>query len=213
MVKKYIIYCLLMSFMLVLFSGFYPANYSATKPVEPLAIGAKMPLADYQMQDTDYNMLSLSMMKKKNGLLVLFTANTCGVASKWQSKYNMLSQTCQTYNIGMIAVNPNAALINGPESIRYNKQESDQYHYRFPYVSDSQDKVTNAFGVRQFPVVFLFDKNLKLVYRGAINDSPSNAVNAKNHYAMDAITSLGNGLQIPKAITRVNGCPVMRVTD
>ncbi len=213
MVKKYSIYSTLIPLMLVVFSGSYPAKYSAPEHEKPLAIGAKMPLADYKMQDTDYNMLSLSMMRKKNGLLVLFTANTCGVADKWQNRYNMLAQNCQTYHIGMIAVDPDAALINGPESIRYNKQESDTYHYRFPYVSDSHDKVTSAFGVRQIPMVFLFNKNLKLVYRGAIDDSPANAGNAKNHYVMDAITSLGNGRQIPKAITRVNGCPVMWEND
>ena len=213
MVKKYGIFSMLIPLLLVLFSGYYPAKYSAAQHGKLLAIGAKMPLADYQMQDTNYNMLSLSMMKKKNGLLVLFTANTCGVADKWQSKYNMLAQTCQTYHVGMIAVNPNAALVNGPESVRYNNKESDQYHYQFPYVSDSNDKVSNAFGVRQIPMVFLFDKNLKLVYRGAIDDSPANAGNAKNHYVMDAITSLGNGRQVSKAITRVNGCPVMWETD
>lgn len=211
--RKVSIYGILVPVLLILLAGTYRVEQTSSKPNKLLQIGEKMPLPKYQLQDTNFNMLSLSMMKKKNGLLVLFTANSCGVADEWQDRYNMLAQACDTYHIGMIAVNPNAALIHGPASIKSNKEQSDKYHYRFPYVSDSHDKVTDAFGVRQFPIVFLFNQNLKLVYRGAIDDNPHNPNNVHDRYVMDAITSLGNGKTIPKAITHVNGCPVMRETD
>ncbi len=211
--KKLHIYATQLPLLLILISGSVQKYNGSTKPGPLLNIGEKMPMPDYQMQDTNYNMISPSMAKQQNGVLVLFTANECGVADEWQDRYNMLAQACKANHIGMIAVNPNSALIHGPASVAKNKEQAKKYHYRFTYVSDKHNELADAFGVRQIPIVFLFDKNLKLVYRGSIDDNPQNSGNVKDHYAMDAIASLGSGLTVPKAITSVKGCPVMWEND
>jgi len=211
--KKLHVYVALLPLLLILFDGSIQKQQISTKPGPLLNIGEKMPKSEYRMQDTRYNMVSPSMEKQQNGVLVLFTANECGFADEWQDRYNMLAQACKANHIGMIAVNPNSALIHGPASVKNNKEKADKYHYRFPYVSDKHNVLADAFGVRQIPMVFLFDKNLKLVYRGAIDDSPHNSGNAKDHYALDAIASLGRGHQVPKAITKAHGCPVLREND
>lgn len=211
--KKRYVTRVIFSCLLILSLGAIQMMHAQSEPIRPLQIGQKMPHADHKMQDTHYNMLSPSMVKKDNGVLILFTANTCGVADEWQDRYNMIAQACSANNIGMMAVNPNAALIRGPASVEKNKEHAQKYHYRFPYVSDKHDELTNAFGVKQIPIAYLFNQDMKLVYRGAIDDDPDNPGQVKNHYVMDAITSLGNGKTVSRAITKVNGCPVMRETD
>ena len=46
-------------------------------PPEPLPIGADIPKADLQMTDVSGKTISLGDARKQNGLLVMFSCNTC----------------------------------------------------------------------------------------------------------------------------------------
>ena len=44
--------------------------------------------------------------------------------------------------------------------------------YKYPYVMDDNSAMADAFGARVTPECYLFDKDMKLVYHGAITDNP-----------------------------------------
>ena len=60
----------------------------AVKPVvDPLPIGSSMPKAEVKMKTVDGKEVSLNDVKGKNGLLVMFSCNTCPYVIKKSKPY------------------------------------------------------------------------------------------------------------------------------
>ncbi|MDD4108577.1 MAG: thioredoxin family protein, partial [Prolixibacteraceae bacterium] len=63
------------------------------------------------------------------------------------------------------------------------------------------------------PHAFLFDKNMELVYKGAIDDNYKSAGEVKNAWLKDAVSSLSNGSSVKVSETRPLGCSIKRKSD
>ena len=87
------------------------------------------------------------------------------------------------------------------------------YGYNFYYVVDEESQVANAFGGQVTPHAFLFNRDMKLVYKGAIDDSYESASDVKAPYLRDAIKSLGNNSNVVLAETKPVGCGIKRKLD
>ena len=90
----------------------------AFKPVandpESLAIGASAPMTTTKMQSTAGKDLSLADIKRGNGLLVVFSCNTCpfvvgaeGYGDGWEGRYMELKKFADANQVGMVLVNSN----------------------------------------------------------------------------------------------------------
>ena len=55
-------------------------------PVEPLAIGSNMPKAELKMKDVSGKDISIKNVAKANGVLVMFSCNTCPDVVKNQER-------------------------------------------------------------------------------------------------------------------------------
>ena len=81
--------------------------------------------------------------------------------------------------------------------------------YSFHYALDVQSEMADAFGATRTPECFLFDKDGKLVYHGAIDDN-ANAANSSTPYLNKAISNLVGGKKIDPEKTRSVGCTIKR---
>jgi hypothetical protein len=80
--------------------------------------------------------------------------------------------------------------------------------YEFPYVLDKGAELATAFGATKTPDLFLFDGDMKLVYRGAIDDSPRDADGVEKRYILTALEALANGEEIEPTVTKSIGCTI-----
>ena len=172
---------------------------------EEISIGSKMPGSDYILKNINGNESELSTFKKENGLLVVFSCNTCPWVIRWQGRYNPISELCSKNNIGFVAVNSNASQHDGVDSFDSMKEHAKKYEYIFPYVLDSGSRLAKAFGAMVTPHVYLFDKNGDLRYRGAIDDGPKRV---KLNYLVDAINSVSKGKSVRTKTTKSLGCSI-----
>ena len=172
---------------------------------EEISIGSKMPGSDYILKNINGKESELSTYKKENGLLVIFSCNTCPWVIRWQGRYNPISELCSKNNIGFVAVNSNASQHDGVDSFDSMKEHAKKYEYIFPYVLDSGSRLAKAFGAMVTPHVYLFDKNGDLRYRGAIDDGPKRV---KRNYLVDAINSVSKGKSIRTKTTKSLGCSI-----
>jgi hypothetical protein len=78
-------------------------------------------------------------------------------------------------------------------------------------VADDNSKLADAFGASHTPEVFLFDGNGKLVYKGAMEDSPSDPSNSKQMYLKNAIKSMIAGATPDPNSTKSIGCAIKRL--
>jgi len=202
---------------LVLFSA---VSSFAQKPEPPaiIEIGVKAPLSDLKMPSTNGRELTLNDIKEKNGLLVIFSCNTCpfvvGNGEKslgWEGRYTEYQLQCASNGLGMVLVNSNEAKREAGDNLDDMKKRAMENAYRSYYVLDENHKLADAFGARTTPHVFLFDANMNLVYKGAIDDSPDSPDKVKEFWLRDAINNLVNGKPIAPNATKQMGCSIKRV--
>ena len=173
-----------------------------------LSIGNEILGVDYILKNIDGNDTSLGKLKKSNGILVVFSCNTCPWVIRWQDRYNILSAFSRKNDIGFVAVNSNARLHESVDSMDEMIYHATANEYGFPYVLDEDAKLAKAFGAMKTPHVYLFNSDNKLVYTGAIDDNAKSAKKVKNNYLMDAIRALGSSKKIKISETKALGCSI-----
>lgn len=178
------------------------------RTTDELAIGAKVPLADLKVQDVSGNAISLNDIAGENGLLVNFSCNTCPWVSRWEDRYNPIAELAEENGIGVIALNPNAAIRDDGESMQDMKERAEESNYQFPYALDEGSKLASAFGATRTPHIFLFNSDMELVYRGAIDDNAESAADVEQPYLENAIKSLAVGNEIDPQTTKSLGCTI-----
>lgn len=196
-------------------------GWMACAPVKNdiLEIGAKAPKAEVKMADVSGAEYSLNDLKKENGLLVVFSCNTCpfvvgnpGKDSEgWEGRYNIAHKQAQKAGVGMVLVNSNEAYRDEVDSMLRMQNQAKEKGYTMPYVVDENHVVADAFGALTTPHIYLFDKDVKLVYKGAIDDNVNDSKAAKEFYLKDALENLAAGKKIDPNSTRQLGCSIKRV--
>lgn len=178
-----------------------------------IELKTKAPLQTEKMVDINGAKLSLADIKKANGLLVIFSCNTCPFVINWEDRYPELAKLAEQNNIGFVLVNSNEAKRTNDDSLEEMKKHAkDKGYANVHYVVDNNSALANAFGAKSTPHVFLFDKNMELVYRGAIDDNNKSAAEVKEHYLKDAMTALVANKPIVKADTKAMGCSIKRAS-
>ena len=184
---------------------------------EALKIGDSAPLADRKMEDVSGKSFALNELKESNGLLVVFSCNTCpfvvGSGSKegWEGRYNGVYDLCKKNDIGMVLVNSNEAKRPNEDSKDEMVKHAKDQDYKMPYVIDVNHELADAVGARTTPHVYLFDGNMNLVYRGLIDDNVNSAKDVKEKHLESAISALMNGEMPDPATTKSIGCSIKRV--
>lgn len=176
-----------------------------------LEIGEKFPEHSEKLEcSVNGNENTISSFEKENGLLVIFSCNTCPFVVAWEDRYPMLSKIAEENKIGFILVNSNHLKRNGDDSKEAMAAHAKKHNYNWPYLIDEESSLANAFGAQTTPHVFLFDKDRKLVYKGAIDDNYKDAAAVEEFYLRDALNSLGQDKEIEVKETRNLGCSIKR---
>lgn len=182
------------------------------KSNEQLAIGSKAPMTKVKFEDVSGKKYSLNDLKAENGLLVIFSCNTCPYVIKWEDTYPGLGELTKENKVGMVLVNSNAAKRKNEDSMANMKEHYKEAGYNSPYVVDEGSRLANAFGAKTTPHVYLFDKDMKLVYRGSINDKyETRSDEPSKFYLNDAIKAMVKGDKVDPAETKQIGCSIKRV--
>ena len=182
------------------------------------AIGEKAPLVDNPMLGVDGTTHTLSDLNGDNGLLVIFSCNTCpfvvGNGTKtegWEGRYNGLSELAASLNIGMVLINSNEAKREGDDSFAAMKNHAAEAGYTMPYVVDEGSKLADACGARTTPHVYLYNSNLELAYRGSIDDNVNRSEEVTERYLEMAMTRMAEDKKIKVQETKAVGCSIKRV--
>lgn len=177
-----------------------------------LAIGSSLPAEGYQMTDVFSGATpKLQDVQTKKGLLVIFTCNTCPFVIKNIKRTAEVLEYARKKGVGIMLVNSNEAQrgdVDAPaEMIAFGKKQN----YTSYYV-DKDAALATAFGASHTPEVFLFDgKTSKLVYKGAMDDNPSDPDAAKTMFLKDAIDNMFAGKTINPDVTKSVGCSIKKI--
>ncbi len=177
---------------------------------EGLPIGSDIPKADIKMKDVSGVIISLKEARTANGLLVMFSCNTCPYVIKNQSRTKSICAFAKDKDLGVIVLNANEGGRSNGESLAEMQAYAKAQSYDWYYAFDSDNTLADAFGATRTPECFLFNKNGKLVYHGAIDDSPADISEVKRNHLKQAITEMTQGNDVGVKESRSVGCSIRR---
>ncbi|MFN2457567.1 MAG: thioredoxin family protein [Chitinophagaceae bacterium] len=183
---------------------------SFTTTINELPIGSDIPKADVKMKDVNGKEVTLKEAKKKNGLLVMFSCNTCPYVLKNQQRTNEIAKYALDNTVGVVLINSNEAQREDDDSFDAMRAYAKANNYKWYYVVDKNSEVADAFGAKRTPENFLFNKDGKLVYHGAIDDNPSDAGAVNRKHLKMAIDEMVSGKDIAVKESRSVGCSIKR---
>jgi peroxiredoxin len=172
-----------------------------------LNIGDKAPSTTVKMKNVDGSDVTIASVTGKRGTLVLFSCNHCPFVKAWQGRIASIGNAAKASGIGVIVINPNDPAEHPEDSYAEMQKRSKDLGFTFPYVVDATSDVARSFGATRTPEAFLFDKDGKLVYHGAIDDSKE-ADQVTKHFLQDAIDATVAGKAVPVAETKFVGCTI-----
>ena len=179
---------------------------------DQLKIGDKAPNQNLELKNIDGNNVTLEKLKGEKGLLVIYSCNTCPWVVAWEDRYNEIYKQCANEGIGFVLVNSNEAKRKGADSMdEMKKHATEEGYFNFAYVVDENHVLADAFGATKTPDVFLFNADLELVYKGAIDDNSKDKNAVEEPYLMNAVKALSAGKEINPATTKALGCSIKRI--
>ena len=195
-----------------LFIAFLLLNTSLFAQKYPtLNIGQVMPMQDTEIFDVNEKSRTLSKNLKRNGILVVFTSNSCPFVVMWEDRYKLLEEKCMNSDLGMVYINSNQAKRDGDDSVEEMKKHSIKMGYTYPYLIDKNSKIANSFGAKTTPHIFLFNKKKVLVYKGAIDDNYNSINDVTKNYLLDAMQEVSDQKSVSVSETKAVGCSIKRV--
>ena len=177
-------------------------------PARELELGSALPLGAIKMADISGKDVSLKDAKGENGLLVIFSCNTCPWVIAWEDRYVSLANEFKPLGVGIIAVNSNEKQFDSVDSMSEMQDHARKFGYNFYYTMDEGAVLAREFGATRTPHIYLFDQNDKLVYRGAIDDNARKPDKVEQTYLADAIDNMLAGTKIDPAVTKALGCGI-----
>ncbi len=177
---------------------------------DPLPIGSPIPKPEVKMKDISGADVSFKDAMQKNGLLVMFSCNTCPVVKRYQSRCNEVCKYAMDKKIGVMLLNSNEAYRDNGDSYNDSKDYGKKNGYSWHYVMDNNSAMADIFGATRTPECFLFSSDGKLVYHGAIDDNSNSPEEVTRKHAIIAIDEMLAGKDVSVKETRSVGCSIKR---
>jgi len=141
--------------------------------MEPLGLDAP----HFDLLDTEGQRVSLDDARGARGLLVMFICNHCPFVIHLREALASLGSEYLTRGIKVVAINSNDVVKYPQDGPEFMRAEREKFGYTFPYLFDEDQEVAMAYNASCTPDFFLYDHDLKLVYRGQFDGSrPGNQV-------------------------------------
>lgn len=140
-------------------------TYSTMMPLGTVAPG-------FTLLDTlSGKIFSLQDLKSPQGTVVMFICNHCPYVKHILPQLLEVAKNYQAKNIQFIAINSND-IENYPDDSPENMQKLGKLlEFSFPYLFDETQEVAKCYQAACTPDFYVFDKDLKCVYRGRFDDA------------------------------------------
>jgi peroxiredoxin len=148
---------------------------------------------------------SLSDFANKDVLVLVVTCNHCPVATDYEDRIIAFAKKYASdpdSKVGLVAINVNNL---EPDKLPKMKERAEEKGFNFPYLYDQSQAIGRALGATVTPEFFVFNKDRKLVYMGAMDDSQHNP---KIDYLSPAVDAALNGTALETTETPGHGCSV-----
>jgi peroxiredoxin len=155
-------------------------------------LGTKAP--DFKLPDTvSGEVMSLNSLKSDVATVVMFICNHCPYVHHVNEKLVEVANTYQKKGIRFVAISSNSIDTHPQDAPEFMTEVAKKEGYPFPYLFDASQEVAKAYGAECTPDFFVFDRDLKCVYRGRFDETRPNMGNPTGNDLKNALDSVISG--------------------
>lgn len=153
--------------------------------------------------------LSLNELKSDKATLIMFICNHCPYVKHMKEELASIANDYMQDDVLVVAISSNDAEYYPEDSPDLMREDAKKFEYPFPYLYDETQEIARAYQAACTPDFYLFDKDMKLVYRGQLDDSrPGNEVPLTGKDLRGAIEDLLKGNPISEDQKPSVGCNI-----
>ncbi len=133
---------------------------------------------DFKLPDTISGKdISLNDQKGAVATVVMFICNHCPYVIHVNDGLVKLANDYKDKGVTFVAISSNDAVHYPQDAPDKMKEHAQQVGYPFPYLYDETQEVAKTYKAACTPDLYVFDKDLKSVYHGQLDDSrPGNGI-------------------------------------
>ena len=170
-----------------------------------LTLGTEAP--SFDLPGVDGSNHALDDYADAEVLALVQSCNHCPYVQAWEGRMNAIQRDYADKGFRLVAINSNDAEAYPEDSFDEMRARAEREGFVFDYLYDEDQSVARALGAERTPEVFLFDRDRRLVYHGAIDDSRDDGA-VQRHYLREAIEAALRRKPPPEAETPAVGCSV-----
>lgn len=140
-------------------------------------------------------------------LAIVWSCNHCPYVQGWEARMKAIQGDYADRGFRLVAINSNDVESYPADSFDEMKARAAAQGFNFDYLFDEDQSTARRYGPERTPEVFLFDRERRLVYHGAIDDNRDESA-VTRHYLREAIDALLQGQDPPVSETPPVGCSV-----
>ncbi len=147
---------------------------------------------------------SLADLSDRKVIVVVFTCNSCPYAVDVEDRLLELHKTYADQGVALVAINVNQV---EDDLLPAMKDKANEKGFQFPYLFDQSQQIAKEYGAIYTPEFFVLDQARKVVYMGAMDDSPDGR-QVTETYVQKAVDAALGGNKPEVAETPPIGCRV-----
>ncbi len=151
---------------------------------------------DFRLAGVDGRTYALADVRGPNGLLVMFICNHCPYVKSVRERIIRDARELEVLGVASVAIMSNDPADYPEDSFDNMKKIATQLQFPFPYLYDETQEVAKKYGAVCTPDFFGYNQDLKLQYRGRLDESRKEPVpNARRDLfeAMKQVAQTGEG--------------------
>jgi len=170
-----------------------------------LALDERAP--SFTLPGVDGRQHSLDEYGDSELLVLIQSCNHCPYVLAWEGRMIAIQRDYADRGVRVVAFNSNDASRYAVDSFDEMRSRSEREGFNFDYLHDEDQSLARALGAERTPEVFVFDRERRLAYHGAIDDNRDEDA-VTTHYLRDALDALLRGGQPEIGETTPVGCSV-----
>ena len=167
-----------------------------------------LPAISFNLKGVDGNYYDLENLKGPNGLLVMFICNHCPYVNSIIHRIIRDTKDLIPIGVNSVAIMSNDANAYKEDSFENMKKISSELNFPFPYLIDQTQNIAKAYGAVCTPDFFGYNKDLKLQYRGRLDESRIEPVSDARRDLFEAMKNVALTGKGPKEQIPSMGCSI-----
>ncbi len=165
---------------------------------------------DFNLPDAvTSNRYNLSELKGEKGTVIMFLSNHCPFVKHVNDEIVRVANDYRVTGFSFIAIMSNNVEAYPEDHPDLMLKAAIKYHYPFPYLYDHTQEVAKAYDAACTPDFYLFNSELKLIYRGQLDNSrPGNGIPANGRDLREALDAVLSNNQVPAPQKPSIGCNI-----